>query len=70
MNDETIELFSATAKYYVTVILSTLSATLLFAFIASVTFDTLVFFALICGALSITVGVFGCVLVSIKMLDG
>lgn len=59
--------FSATAKYYTIVILSTLFGTLFFAFVASTTYTGLPFFAWVCGALSLTVGVFGGIMVGSKM---
>ncbi len=66
-NTETI--FSASAKYYATVILSALFGTLLFAFVASTTYAGLPFFAFICGTLSLTVGAFGGVMVGAKMIS-
>ncbi|KKL71266.1 hypothetical protein LCGC14_2096620 [marine sediment metagenome] len=61
--------FSDSVKYYATVILSTLFGTLLFAFVASTTYTGLPFFAFICGVLSLTVGVFGSVMVGTKMIS-
>lgn len=66
-NTETI--LSASAKYYATVILSTLFGTLLFAFVASTTYAGLPFFAFVCGALSLAIGTFGGVMIGTKMIS-
>jgi len=66
---DTGTIFSAVAKYYTIVILSTLFGTLLFAYVASTTYAELPFFAFVCGALSLAIGVFGGVMVGTKMVS-
>ena len=59
---------SESTRYYLKVIPSAFLGTLLLAYIASTTFDVVPFFAVICGALSLTVAIFGVVLVSFRMI--
>ena len=66
---DTGPIFSAVAKYYTIVTASTLFGTLLFAYIASTTFEELPFFAFVCGALSLAIGVFGGVMIGTKIVS-
>jgi len=60
---------SESTKYYLKVVPSAFLGTLLLAWLASTSADIVgIFFALVCGGLSITVAIFGIVLVSFRMI--